>query len=115
MAEQAAATKQVADGVESLKVQATQTARAMTEQSRTIKDLTATTGNVASQIKLITRANLSHSASAESTLQGVAELRRLVTESDSNAGELTRDGENGRHTGPAPIAATRNTRKARRS
>ena len=69
MGEQAAATNQIGKSSEGLRVQSTQTAQALQDQSRAVRDLTAATANISKQIKLISSANLEHSALAESMLQ----------------------------------------------
>ena len=68
MGEQNASTQQIAGNVETLKIQSDQAARALQEQARAVRDLSTSSTNIASQIKLISNANVRHSEIAEATL-----------------------------------------------
>jgi methyl-accepting chemotaxis protein len=81
-----------------MRVQADQTAKAMNEQSRAMRDMTSAASNTASQIKTITQANRGHSQSVAAVLGEVAEARRFterhagsLRETRSGTADLVRD------------------------
>jgi methyl-accepting chemotaxis protein len=91
MAEQATAMGQIATASESMRVQADQTARAVREQGRTMKDMTAAAQNTSKQIKLITTANKEHSTVSGSLLTSLEEIRH-ITERNASGVRRTRGG-----------------------
>ncbi len=72
-------------------MQADQTARAVKEQARTMREMIAAAQNTAKQIKLITNANLEHSTVSGSLLRSVAEIRQ-ITDRNASGVKQTRGG-----------------------
>jgi methyl-accepting chemotaxis protein len=58
--------------------QSDQTAKAMNEQTRAIKDMTMGTQNISRQIGLITRANREHSNVSVSILNSLTNIRQVA-------------------------------------
>ena len=77
-----------ADG---MRVQAEQASRAVKEQARTMRDMIGSAQNMAKQIKMITKANFEHSASASSLLRSVSDIRQITDRNASGVKE-TRGG-----------------------
>jgi len=73
--EQTAGTSQISNAAEGLKIQSDQTARAMAEQTKAMKIISDSSENILRQIKLITAANLEHSAGAAALRGGLVQLR----------------------------------------
>jgi len=91
MAEQSTAAMQVTSAVESMRKQSEQAARALSEQSRALKALTGASQNTSKQIKLISRANVEHSTSAERTLSLLKDAR-TIAERNARGVKETRGG-----------------------
>jgi methyl-accepting chemotaxis protein len=58
--------------------QSDQTAKAMNEQTRAIKEMTTGTQNISKQIGLITRANREHSNVSTSILNSLTSIRQVT-------------------------------------
>jgi methyl-accepting chemotaxis protein len=78
MKEQAESARQITDSAESMRVQTEQLAKAMTEQTRSIKDMSSGAQNVARQINLITLANREHSLASAAVLTGLSDIRQIT-------------------------------------
>jgi methyl-accepting chemotaxis protein len=78
MNEQATSSVQIATSTDNLKVQSEQTARALAEQARAVKDINSATQNVSKQIKLITDANRIHSDGARALAENLHSAREVV-------------------------------------
>jgi methyl-accepting chemotaxis protein len=89
--DQRAAAAEVAQSAASMRVQADQTARALKEQTRAVRDISNAADNAARQVKTITLANRGHSQAVVSVLGEVAEARR-ITERNAGGVKQTRDG-----------------------
>jgi methyl-accepting chemotaxis protein len=85
MTEQATSSVQIAASTENLKVQTEQTARALMEQSRAVKDINSATQNVSKQIKLITDANRLHSKGARELVGSLQAVREVVLSNAADA------------------------------
>jgi methyl-accepting chemotaxis protein len=66
------------DAAESMRVQTEQLAKAMVEQSRSIRDMSSGAQNVARQINLITLANREHSRASAAVLNGLSDIRQIT-------------------------------------
>ena len=80
---------QIAAASESMRVQADQSARALKEQARTMKDMSAAAQNTSKQVKLITGANREHSTVSASLLTSLGEIRE-ITERNASGVRRTR-------------------------
>jgi len=78
MTEQSTGAAQVAAAVDSMRRQADQAARALTEQARAMKDMSGSANNAAKQIKLITRTNKAHTDGAVRLLTQLRDVRAVV-------------------------------------
>jgi predicted metalloendopeptidase len=85
MSEQATSSTQIASGTQNLKLQSEQTARALIEQSRAVKDISTSTQNVSKQIRLITDANRMHSQGARGLAENLESIREVVLANLSDA------------------------------
>jgi len=72
-----------------MRQQADQAAKALKEQSRAMRDMSAAVVNTAKQIKLITHANREHSQVSGTLLTGLAEIRK-VTDRNARGVQQTR-------------------------
>jgi methyl-accepting chemotaxis protein len=106
-----------------MKHQSDQAARALTEQTRAMKDVVAAVSNTSKQIKLIHRANREHTTVAGGLLEQVADVRRVaernahgVSETRSSVEDLRNQaialGSAGDGTQGPPLATT--TRRSAR-
>ena len=77
--------------VESMRRQSDQTARALSEQARALKEVNAAAGNTTTQIKLISKANKEHSIGASRTLDQLRDIR-VITERNVRGVKETRGG-----------------------
>jgi methyl-accepting chemotaxis protein len=78
MTEQAAGAGQITTSVASMRQQSQQLAKALAEQSRAMQDMTSASSEVSTNINLISRANVDHSANAENILQMLNDSRRVT-------------------------------------
>jgi methyl-accepting chemotaxis protein len=92
LAEQSTGTNQIRAAAESLRMQSENAARGMQEQNRAVRDLTAASQNIAKQIRLITAANLEHSATAEIVQQTAAQLQEGSNGAPAPKGESAAGG-----------------------
>jgi methyl-accepting chemotaxis protein len=83
--------QEVARAADGMRVQSEQASRALGDQSRTMREMTAAAQNTAKQIKGITRANLEHSAAASALLTSIGEIRR-ITDRNASGVKQTRGG-----------------------
>jgi len=93
MGEQANAMNQIATGAETVRLQSDQTARALKEQARAVKDVSGAAENTAKQIKLITTANREHSVVAAQLLNTLKQVRE-ITDRNAHGVQETRGGTN---------------------
>ena len=100
MSEQATAVLQVSTAMNGMRRESDQAARAMTEQTRGLKDMTTATQSTAAHIKLITHANREHSTVAGRVLEQLRDIRKItdrnardVHETRGNTAELLRHAE----------------------
>jgi methyl-accepting chemotaxis protein len=89
--DQAAGAAQIAKVGEDMRRQSDEIAKGMGEQARAMREITAGSGNIASQIKLISRANATHSSVAEDVLRTLTEVRR-VTDRNAKGAKVTMSG-----------------------
>jgi len=80
--DQAANMSQISIAADGMSAQAEQLTRGAAEQARAMRSMTTDAQNTAKQIKLISAANIEHSASAAALLGSVAEIRQIT---DRNA------------------------------
>ena len=85
MAETASGALQITNATEELRKQSEQAARALVEQTRAMKDLTSASQNISGQIKLITRANLGHSAGMDSVQKMLRDIRSVAAHNVEDA------------------------------
>ena len=83
MTEQATASADMAAAAVSMRQQSEQAAKALKEQARVMKDMTAAVANTSKQVRGITNANRAHSQAAGAALQDLIELRKVA---ERNAG-----------------------------
>jgi methyl-accepting chemotaxis protein len=83
-----------------MRTEADQTAKALKEQTRAMRDMSGAAAGAARQIKTITQANRSHSQSVTSVLADLAEVRRIterntggVRDTRNNTADLLRNAE----------------------
>jgi methyl-accepting chemotaxis protein len=93
MGEQATAMNQIAKGAETVRVQSDQTAKALKEQSRAVKDISDAATSTARQIKLITTANREHSVVSAQLLNTLKQIRE-ITDRNAHGVQETRGGTN---------------------
>jgi methyl-accepting chemotaxis protein len=93
MGEQANAMTQIATGAETVRLQSDQTARALKEQARAVKDVSGAAENTAKQIKLITTSNREHSVVAAQLLNTLKQVRE-ITDRNAHGVQETRGGTN---------------------
>jgi methyl-accepting chemotaxis protein len=82
MAEQAAAVAQTTTAAEDMRRQSEQAARALAEQSRTMKNISVAAASTSRQIHSITVANKEHAAGAKRLAERLKEVRDIT---DRNA------------------------------
>jgi hypothetical protein len=116
MSEQATNAEQISAAAENLRLQSTQSARALQEQSAGIKSLSTGSTNVSKQIRLITVANLEHSASAAAILDKIRNLKQLaernLAPANGKAGDTPSSSELSRESVPR-VPARRTGRRKR--
>jgi methyl-accepting chemotaxis protein len=78
MVEQAAAATQISASVNSMRTQSEQAARATSEQTRTMREMSSGSAAIARDIKLITQANRAQSSTAAQVVSQVADVRRIT-------------------------------------
>lgn len=81
MSEQASGATQITTAAEHMRQQSDQAAKALKEQSRTIREMSSVGENIAKQIALITRANREHSVGSAAILDGLIEIRQIAERS----------------------------------
>jgi methyl-accepting chemotaxis protein len=81
MNEQANGATQITSAAEQMRQQSDQAAKALKEQTRTIKEMSGVGENIAKQIALITRANREHSVGSSAILDGLIEIRQIAERS----------------------------------
>jgi methyl-accepting chemotaxis protein len=91
MTEQSTGMQDIASAAEGMRVQSEKASRALFDQARTMREMTAAAQNTAKQIKLITKANIEHSATAASLLTSMGEIRR-ITDRNASGVKQTRGG-----------------------
>jgi methyl-accepting chemotaxis protein len=91
---------EVSTAMNGMRRESDQAARAMTEQTRGLKEMTTATQSTAAQIKLITHANREHSTVAGRVLDQLRDIRKItdrnardVHETRGNTAELLRHAE----------------------
>jgi len=89
--EQTAGMKEIAAAADGIRTQTEQTARALVDQARVMRDMTDHAQMTSKQIKLITRANAEHSQAAQSLFTSVAEIR-TITDRNAAGVKQTRGG-----------------------
>jgi methyl-accepting chemotaxis protein len=82
---------QIATASESMRMQADQTARAVKEQARTMKEMTSASQNTSKQIKSISHANKEQATVSGSLITALGEIRR-ITERNASGVKQTRGG-----------------------
>jgi methyl-accepting chemotaxis protein len=89
--EQAKMTAEVAGVAEGMRLQSDEAARAVKEQTRTMRGMISAAQSTARQIKLITKANVEHSTVSHSLLRSVDEIRQ-ITNRNADGVKQTRGG-----------------------
>jgi methyl-accepting chemotaxis protein len=91
VAEQASGAAELTDAVDAMRVQADQAARATAEQARTVREMSKATHETSRDIRLVSDANLSQSASAARVSAQLADIRR-ITERNADGVRRTKGG-----------------------
>jgi methyl-accepting chemotaxis protein len=87
LSEQSGAVRQMTDVAGRMRLQTEQAGRALAEQSRAIKDVAAGATDASRQIKLIQRANREHATISVDLLSQIGEIRRVTEQNLAGAHE----------------------------
>jgi methyl-accepting chemotaxis protein len=80
---------EIQKAADATKVQSEQIARAMSEQTRALREMTIGAQNITKQIGIITRANREHSAGADTVLKALNEVRSITQENTKSLWAIT--------------------------
>jgi methyl-accepting chemotaxis protein len=91
MVEQIATAKDLAGGLEGIRAQADQAARAATEQARTMKEMAKAAESSAREIRSVAKGNQQHSKGTAKVVGQLAEIRQ-ITQRNAEGVSRTRGG-----------------------
>ena len=91
MQEEGTAAREITNAADSMRLQTDQTARAMTEQARAVKNMADGARSVSNQIGLISRANRDHSNTAIAILGGLTEIRQVTEQNVAGVKDTLRN------------------------